>query len=132
MNISTAITRALRKYPLEFAYLFGSCSRGDETADSDLDIAIMLPDGFSARQRFKMRLEMIAGLSSHLGRECDVIILNDTSSLVFLFRILSEGLLLYADRKSHRAEYECQVLSKYHDFSPFIHEYNARYVEKFS
>jgi len=37
-NMIPSIQAYLKNQPVEYAYLFGSCARGEETKDSDVDI----------------------------------------------------------------------------------------------
>ncbi len=39
-NIIPDIQHFLATQPVEYAYLFGSCSRGEETPDSDVDLLV--------------------------------------------------------------------------------------------
>jgi len=50
------------KQPVERAYLFGSCSRGEETPESDLDILVTYTDSD------KMSLMDIGGMIYDLGQ----------------------------------------------------------------
>lgn len=69
--------RFFAQQPVERAYLFGSCSRGEETKDSDVDILIDLdksqPIGLFRYVTMKLDLEEL------LQREVDLV---ETSELL--------------------------------------------------
>jgi predicted nucleotidyltransferase len=66
----TVLAGLLRNRPqVELALLFGSHARGTATADSDVDLAVLAPGSDL--------LELAATLGRDLGREVDVISLDD-------------------------------------------------------
>ena len=56
--------------PVERAYLFGSCSRGEETKDSDVDILVKLDYTQPIGLKY---FRMIADLEDKLGRPVDLV-----------------------------------------------------------
>ena len=61
----------LATQPVERAYLFGSCARGDERPDSDIDLLVNYTDGNSLSL---MDIGgMISDLSHSLNRQVDLI-----------------------------------------------------------
>ena len=56
--------------PVERAYLFGSCSRGEETKDSDVDILVKLDYSQPIGLRY---FSMINDLETKLGRTVDLV-----------------------------------------------------------
>lgn len=68
-----ALTAALRTEPgVRQAVLFGSTARGDDVADSDIDLAVQLADD----ELFRL-LALEERLSRRLGRRVDVSRLSD-------------------------------------------------------
>lgn len=57
--------------PVEKAWLFGSCSRGEETPESDIDILVHYTDGESI-SLFTIS-KMMCGLSHAIGRKVDLV-----------------------------------------------------------
>lgn len=47
-EIEAAIRTLLKKYNAEYAILFGSYARGEETEDSDIDVIVVGGEGFRA------------------------------------------------------------------------------------
>jgi uncharacterized protein len=124
------LRKSIKSVGVELAYVFGSTVSGDAREGSDVDIAILLPRRSRASERFKVRLSLIASLSKLYLKQFDVIVLNDTPSLLFKFIIVSQGRLVYRQDETTQALYENQVLAEYADFRPFIDQYNAAYVAK--
>ena len=73
MEISTLNT--IRQYfatqPIKKAWLFGSCSRGEESADSDIDILVEYNDSDSMSLITISRI--ITSLSKKLNRKIDLV-----------------------------------------------------------
>ena len=64
------IQEYLATQPVERAYLFGSCSRGEETKDSDIDILVKLDYSQPIGLRY---FGMINDLEAKLGRTVDLV-----------------------------------------------------------
>lgn len=66
------------------AYLFGSQAEGRAHRESDVDVGVLLQFARhpTARARFDARLLLQADLGVALGREVDVVILNDAPPLL--------------------------------------------------
>lgn len=66
----------IRKYfqdkPVVRAWLFGSCSRGEETSDSDIDILVDYDNSHGCISLFKMG-GMLMDLSDLAGRRVDLV-----------------------------------------------------------
>ena len=73
MEIGTLNT--IRKYfttqPIKKAWLFGSCSRGEDTPDSDIDILVEYNDSNSISLMTISR--MMTSLSKKLNRKIDLV-----------------------------------------------------------
>lgn len=66
-----AIRSFLQNQPVEKAWIFGSCSRGEETPESDVDILVHYIDGESI-SLFTIS-KMMCGLSRTIGRKVDLV-----------------------------------------------------------
>ena len=64
------IQEYLATQPVERAYLFGSCSRGEETKDSDVDILVKLDYSQPIGLRY---FSMADDLEHKLGRKVDLV-----------------------------------------------------------
>ena len=60
----------LATQPVERAYLFGSCSRGEETPDSDIDILVSLDHSQPIGLKY---FRMATELEQRLGRTVDLV-----------------------------------------------------------
>ena len=73
MEISTLnkIRQYLATQPIKKAWLFGSCSRGEERADSDIDILVEYSDSDSISLMTISKI--ITSLSKKLNRKIDIV-----------------------------------------------------------
>jgi len=60
----------LATQPVKRAYLFGSCSRGEETPESDVDILVTLDHSQPIGLKY---FSMVAELENKLGRTVDMV-----------------------------------------------------------
>ncbi|MCR4615216.1 MAG: nucleotidyltransferase domain-containing protein [Clostridiales bacterium] len=67
-EIEKSIKTLLVKYNAEYALLFGSYARGDETADSDVDIVVFGGHNFKKSNIFAFAED----LSNMIGKNVDV------------------------------------------------------------
>ena len=69
-NMIPKIQAYFATQPVERAYLFGSCSRGEETPDSDVDLLVRLDYSQPIGMKF---FSMICDLEEKLGRKVDLV-----------------------------------------------------------
>ncbi len=115
----------LRNDPgVQFAYLFGSHSRGQGGPLSDYDIAVFL-DG--RLNRFAYRLALIERLSRALKSDrFDLVVLNEAPVLL-QYEVVRSGQVL-KDRKRKRVDFETRVLSRYLD-TEFFRKVQRQYLK---
>jgi predicted nucleotidyltransferase len=104
------------------AYVFGSTAEGRAHRESDIDLGVLfdydaLP---SARARFDAQLELRRHLSpAVVGRDVDVVVLNDVSPLLGR-RVIGNGVRVYcADAEADHA-FRRDVQLRAADLEPFI------------
>lgn len=114
---------------VSLAYIFGSFATGRTIKNSDVDVAVMLNKKLNKMDRFEIRLKLIQNLKKFFGREVEVVVLNDTTSLFFKYIIIHEGKLIYQKNEGERLDYECRLMGEYFDFQPFLNLYNKNYVK---
>lgn len=70
-NMIPDIQHFLSTQPVEYAYLFGSCSRGEENANSDVDLLVKYtnPDELSVLDISRMMVQ----LGKKLNRKVDLV-----------------------------------------------------------
>jgi predicted nucleotidyltransferase len=99
---------------VEFAYLFGSCARGDSFPFSDIDIAVYLSRKSAP---LNVELELHSVLSRKLkSNKVDLVVLNNTHNLMLLEEIVRFGKVVYDKNQSSREEFELKVLHDTIDF----------------
>jgi hypothetical protein len=100
-----------RSPEVKFAYVFGSCSRGDAGPLSDVDVAVFLEGRVKP---FAFRLRLMEKLSQVLGTErFDLVTLNDAPP-VLRYEVVREGQVI-KENKSRRVDFETRTLGEYLD-----------------
>jgi len=105
------------------AYLFGSFGRGEERADSDVDLGLLYgspPAATLLDQPFLVAAE----LESLLGRSVDIVVL-DTAPVDLVHRVLRDGRLLLQPNPSARIAFEVRARNEYFDLLPLLRRYRG-------
>ncbi len=92
-RICTIIKEYFKTKPIEKAWLFGSFSRGEERADSDVDILIKFVPGAKMGLQF---FAMILDLEKLLNRPVDLVV--DGDLLPFAAKTANKDKVLIYDR----------------------------------
>jgi predicted nucleotidyltransferase len=108
-----------------FAYLFGSQAKGDTHANSDIDLAIFLPE-FSETSRFETKLYLMGRLPSKIGKKVDIVVLNDLQNNYLLKEILHTGKLIINNDDDLHFDF---ITRKQHEICDFFE--HLRYMEKY-
>ena len=109
------------------AYLFGSEAKGRAHRESDIDVGVVLryEQYPTARDRFEARLRLGAELGAALGREVDVVVLNDSPPLLARHIVLSGQRVLCLDReRDHSFVRDAQLHAA--DVAPFVRRTRRR------
>lgn len=94
---------------VRLAYLFGSTARGEATARSDLDVAVLAPAlGCDAEMRLRETL------SSAAGRSVDLVLLGEAPPLLCR-EIIREGVVLLCRAEDEQAGFELSAIMRYLD-----------------
>jgi predicted nucleotidyltransferase len=104
------------------AWLFGSVSRGEARADSDIDVAVMFDpttkmDAWELRQQAQV-------LANQWGRDVDLVNIRDVSP-VLQCEIIQSNQRLFAKDVEQADNYELFAMSQYRD-------YNERFAPEFA
>lgn len=125
------LKNAFRENGVVFAYLFGSQAAGTATKDSDFDFAVMLSEEVKKNKRFDIRLKLISEISRILKDDkIEVVVLNDTRSLLFKFVIVKEGKLFFEKDHSARVDFELKAMNEYYDYDSFLNSYNQAFLKR--
>lgn len=122
----TSIVEPLRASLLDTAgvvtaYLFGSMARGDGSAESDVDVAILLDH--QPRPSLKsMPLDLEARLERLLGRPVQIVVLNRASPDL-VHRVLRDGQILVDRDRPRRLRFEVQARNECFDIAPVLRRY---------
>jgi len=108
------ITNTLNKYPIVFAYLFGSRAKGKSTRLSDIDLAVLLDRKISRSERFDIRLRLTSDLSAITGTKVDLIVMNDIP-VQLAYEVIKHGKVILCKDRNAMIDAEIEILSKYLD-----------------
>ena len=88
-DIETSIRKLLGKYHAEYALLFGSYARGEETEDSDVDVVVFGGNRFKKTHIFAFAEE----LSEMVGTAVDVFEIGEVDrDTPFYDNLIKEGI----------------------------------------
>ncbi len=109
-----------QKDEIEFAYLFGSLARGEETPLSDVDIALFISEkeGIEDTDKYPYgyKAHITADIMGLLKKnDVDVVILNDAGALL-RHRVVYGGEIIYNRNEKKRVEFQTRTLDEYMDY----------------
>lgn len=113
----------IAEHSVAFAYLFGSAARDRARQDSDVDVAVHFEPGLDAAERFERCLQLGVALERALGRDVDVIDLEE-APVRLAGRILTERVVILGLERPERVRYETELFRRYIDV-----EYHAQRLD---
>lgn len=113
-DIFKRLEEYLRRYPVLFAYVYGSFAEGNRGRLSDIDLAVCFNQDLSRSERFDLRLRLSSEISGICATAVDVVSLND-ASLSLAFEIIKKGKVLFCKDRDVFVEKEYQVMKRYLD-----------------
>ncbi len=109
-----------RRPEIIFAYLFGSVAKGTAGKLSDIDIAVFVDALHLPPNRgYGYQSELVVELQSILNAPVDVVILNDTPTIL-KFNVLQSGILIFCRLEDKRRAFHEEVVRTYLDFKPLL------------
>ncbi|MEL7597459.1 MAG: nucleotidyltransferase domain-containing protein, partial [Clostridiaceae bacterium] len=85
----------LQEYDIKLIYIFGSYAKGNNNANSDLDIAVLLNNDYDPMDK----LSLIGDLTSIFKRnDIDLVILNSANS-VLKHQVIKYGKLIFMENE---------------------------------
>ena len=119
------IDKLVRGYGIKLIYIFGSYAKGENRADSDLDIAMYFDsevDGF-------VKLDILDELVGIFSREdIDLVILNNVDE-VLKFQVIKYGKVVYMKDLVTKVTFESRVMGEYMDME-YFREVRNKYSHK--
>jgi len=117
-RLQQALRRILDQQPVRLAYLHGSMASGQLHPFSDVDLALVVEDGLTPRERLKLILRTQVDLEDECDiANADVRVIND-APLVFRGKVVTDGILLFAKNEQVRMAFEIDTRLKYFDYLP--------------
>ena len=108
----------LREPGLAFALVFGSRARGTHRADSDLDIAIGMPEG--AHLPTAQLGALLAALESGTRCHVDIVIVSE-APIPLRFAVFRDGVDVIVRDRGELVRQKAQAIIDYLDFRP-VHD----------
>ncbi|MHC3437921.1 type VII toxin-antitoxin system MntA family adenylyltransferase antitoxin [Natrialbaceae archaeon A-gly3] len=91
-----AIRSVLADNDVQYAVVFGSVARGEETSTSDIDLCLRFPDGLSRRERFDRRNRIDSVVQRYTTQFVDVSDLEALPDEIAL-NALRDGVVIYGN-----------------------------------
>jgi predicted nucleotidyltransferase len=111
------------------AWLFGSVARGDDHADSDVDVGLLLASGPPASIADHVALTDLADeLQAVTQRHVDVVALN-AAHPELVHRVLRDGILLQETDSRRRILFEVKARNEFFDMQPIWTAYRRAVLE---
>jgi len=120
-RLNRAFAQAAASTGVVSAYLFGSYSLGRAHRESDVDLAVLLRHSRypTARERFEVRLRLVAQLQPAIVRPLDLVVLNDAPPLLAR-RIVTGGLRVFCSDAEEDHAFVRDVQLRAADLAPFL------------
>ncbi len=100
---------------IKATYLFGSHATNKTNRFSDLDIGILLEDGYNK----KIKLDILTDLAEEDFCDVDLSIINEVS-LLLQFEIVKHNLIIYKAPNFDSSTFYSITVRKYLDFEPLL------------
>lgn len=107
-KIIQIILKKLKNIDKEIIYIFGSYAKGENTKNSDIDIAFYSKDEYDSFDIFLLAQE----ISAEIKKEVDLVQLKK-SSTVFQKEVVENGVYIYEKSSLEREKFELLVYKKY-------------------
>lgn len=119
------LRRTLEPLPaVRLAAAFGSVARGEDHAESDVDLGLVLdPDSPDLRR------DVEAAVGREIGREVDVVYLGESPPLL-RFEVARDGVLLIERRAHDWADFRARAMIDWWDWAPTARKIEAELIRK--
>jgi len=127
--IKNKLQKILDKYPIVFAYVFGSYAKERSGLLSDFDIAIFINPKIEINKRDKIRFDIKDDIEKFL-KKTDVVVLNEAEP--FLEKeVVYDGKVLYAKDDNARRHYEANAIGRWLDWEYYDKQFIQSIKENF-
>lgn len=111
------IKAILKKYPVLFAYVFGSYAKARTRPKSDIDIAVFFDRELTEQERDSLRGEIKEEIAHALKKydQVDIVALNDAYPLLEK-EVIYNGKLIYSKDEAAQAHYQARAVSRWLDY----------------
>ena len=117
-ELLTGATDLWGRYPVAFAYLFGSEAQGKSRPNSDIDVAVYVADGQDRSSYLDLQLRLIADLGDLMQTDqIDVVILNE-APVALSYRVTRDGRIVFCKDEAARIHHWAEVVDRYIDMEP--------------
>jgi len=116
---------------VQAVFLFGSFAKGKSRPASDVDMAVLLDPAVPEGSYLDRRLQWMSDLSNQLGREADVIILNEAGP-VLKHQVFEHGRLLYETDRQQTTSFKARSMIEYVDWLPYKERLDKATLQHFS
>lgn len=124
-SLENFIVKISKLYPIKFAYLFGSQSRGTATEDSDIDIALYFKEDYDSLNSAIIRGTIIEYGKAFFKKNVDIVSLNE-ASLLLKYEVIHDGVVILDE--DSRGEFESLSLRMYFDFRYYSNIYDEALI----
>lgn len=116
------------KFPVLFAYVYGSVADGSNHKWSDLDIAVYLENPGSPLECLNLELDLSLEIDALFDprMSSEVRVINHLP-LTIKGEVVTHGILVYCIQEDVRIEFETTVRKVYFDFLPVLNQYRYLY-----
>lgn len=129
---NNAIQKILKKYPVVFAYIFGSHAKGKTGPMSDIDIAVFFRPKISEEKQRKLRYKIQNDIEIALSmpEKIDIVPLNNAQPLLER-EVVYDGKIIYNQDDAKRAHYEAGAIGRWLDWQWYDDQYNEAIIKGF-
>lgn len=114
------------KYPIKFAYLFGSRARGEERLDSDIDLALFFGESYEGLEEVLIRGDIIEEGKAFFKMSVDIVSLN-IAPILLKYQVVKDGMIIKDSEDI--STFESLVLREYFDFKYYSDIYDEAMID---
>lgn len=126
-NQKRKLTKLAEQYQMTLLFVFGSVARGDETVDSDVDLAYSTTTKLTLQQQFALQESLRVIL--RLRQPIDLVNLSNATPLL-AYQIVREGQVLFAQPGAEDSFYQ-RTVKNYIDARPLF-QATKQYVQAYA